>query len=110
MAAWRAKKIAAAQLGRIWCWLMAGGQLNIAHEVMVELGLEDVPLVGIAKGPDRDAGREHFFMHGKSDFTMPPNSPVLYYLQRLRDEAHRFAIGGHRARRSADIRKSARCH
>ena len=49
------------------------GQLNIAHEVMVELGLEDVPLVGIAKEPDRDAGREHFFMHGKSDFMMPPN-------------------------------------
>ncbi len=82
------------------------GQLNIAHEVMVELGLEDVPLVGIAKGPDRDAGRERFFMQGKSDFMMPPNSPVLYYLQRLRDEAHRFAIGGHRARRSADIRKN----
>jgi excinuclease ABC subunit C len=82
------------------------GQLNIAHEVMVELGLEDVPLVGIAKGPDRDAGRERFFMRGKSDFMMPPNSPVLYYLQRLRDEAHRFAIGSHRARRSADIRKN----
>ena len=58
------------------------GQLNIAHEVMVELGLEDVPLVGIAKGPDRDAGRERFFMMNKSDFMMPPNSPVLYYLQR----------------------------
>ena len=82
------------------------GQLNIAHEVMVELGLEDVPLVGIAKGPDRDAGRERFFMMNKSDFMMPPNSPVLYYLQRLRDEAHRFAIGSHRARRSADIRKN----
>ncbi|CAI8214619.1 MAG: UvrABC system protein C [Alphaproteobacteria bacterium] len=82
------------------------GQLNIAHEVMVELGLEDVPLVGIAKGPDRDAGRERFFMQGRSDFMMPPNSPVLYYLQRLRDEAHRFAIGSHRARRSADIRKN----
>ena len=82
------------------------GQLNIVHEVMIELGLEDVPLVGIAKGPDRDAGRERFFMKGKSDFMMPPNSPVLYYLQRLRDEAHRFAIGGHRARRSADIRKN----
>lgn len=82
------------------------GQLNIAHEVMVELGLEDVPLVGIAKGPDRDAGRERFFMVGQDDFMMPHNSPVLYYLQRLRDEAHRFAIGGHRARRAADIRKN----
>ncbi|MGI9438235.1 MAG: excinuclease ABC subunit UvrC, partial [Parvibaculales bacterium] len=69
------------------------GQLNIAREVMVELGLEDVPLVGIAKGPDRDAGRERFFMSEQADFMMPPNSPVLYYLQRLRDEAHRFAIG-----------------
>jgi excinuclease ABC subunit C len=82
------------------------GQLNIAHEVMVELGLEDVPLVGIAKGPDRDAGRERFFMRGRADFMMPHNSPVLYYLQRLRDEAHRFAIGSHRARRKADIRKN----
>ncbi len=82
------------------------GQLNIAHEVMVELGLEDVPLVGMAKGPDRDTGRERFFMQGRSDFMMPPNSPVLYYLQRLRDEAHRFAIGSHRARRTADIRKN----
>ena len=82
------------------------GQLNIAREVMVELGLEDVPLVGIAKGPDRDAGRERFFMQGRADFMMPHNSPVLYYLQRLRDEAHRFAIGSHRARRSADIRKN----
>ena len=82
------------------------GQLNIAHEVLVELGLGDVPLVGIAKGPDRDAGRERFFMQGKSDFMMPPNSPVLYYLQRLRDEAHRFAVEGHRARRNANIRKN----
>jgi excinuclease ABC subunit C len=63
-------------------------------------------LVGIAKGPDRDAGRERFFMQGRADFMMPHNSPVLYYLQRLRDEAHRFAIVSHRARRSADIRKN----
>ena len=82
------------------------GQLGVAHEVMVELGLEDIPLVGVAKGPDRDAGRERFFQTGKTDFMLPPNSPVLYYLQRLRDEAHRFAIGGHRAKRKADIRKN----
>ena len=82
------------------------GQLGVAYEVMVELGLHDIPLVGVAKGPDRDAGRERFFQTGKADFMLPPNSPVLYYLQRLRDEAHRFAIGGHRAKRKADIRKS----
>ena len=82
------------------------GQLGVAMEVMAELGLEDIPLVGVAKGPDRDAGRERFFQPKKADFMMPQNSPVLYYLQRLRDEAHRFAIGGHRAKRKADIRKN----
>lgn len=79
------------------------GQLGIARRVMEELGL-DIPLVGIAKGPDRNAGRERFFMPGKGVFSLPPNSPVLYYLQRLRDEAHRFAIGGHRLKRKKDIR------
>lgn len=82
------------------------GQLGVAMEVMAELGLEDIPLVGVAKGPDRDAGRERFFQPRKADFMLPQNSPVLYYLQRLRDEAHRFAIGGHRAKRKADIRKN----
>ncbi len=82
------------------------GQLSVAHEVMVELGLEDILLVGVAKGADRDAGRERFFMVGRRDFMLPHNSPVLYYLQRLRDEAHRFAIGGHRAKRKSDIRKN----
>ncbi|MGC6535354.1 MAG: excinuclease ABC subunit UvrC [Parvibaculales bacterium] len=82
------------------------GQLGVAHEVMADLGLEDIPLVGVAKGPDRDAGRERFFRIDQPDFMLPPNSPVLYYLQRLRDEAHRFAIGGHRAKRKADIRKN----
>ena len=82
------------------------GQLNIAAAVMDELGLEDIPLVGVAKGPDRDAGRERFFMRRRDDFMLPHNSPVLYYLQRLRDEAHRFAIGGHRAKRKSDIRKN----
>ena len=79
------------------------GQLGIARKVMAELGL-DIPLIGIAKGPDRNAGREQFFMPERDVFNLPPNSPVLYYLQRLRDEAHRFAIGGHRIKRKKDIR------
>ena len=79
------------------------GQLGIARKVMAELGL-DIPLIGIAKGPDRNAGREQFFMPEREVFNLPPNSPVLYYLQRLRDEAHRFAIGGHRIKRKKDIR------
>ena len=79
------------------------GQLSIACQVFADLGVEDVALVGISKGPDRDAGREHFYMPGKEPFRLDPKSPVLYYLQRLRDEAHRFAIGGHRKKRSAAI-------
>ena len=71
-----------------------------------ELGVEDIPLVGVAKGPDRDAGREHFFLPGRAPFMMELKSPVLYYLQRLRDEAHRFAIGTHRARRAAEMVKN----
>lgn len=80
------------------------GQLSTVHKVMCELGLEDIKLVGIAKGPDRNAGRERFFMVDKPNFMMPETSPVLYYLQRLRDEAHRFAIGSHRAKRKQAIR------
>jgi excinuclease ABC subunit C len=79
------------------------GQLSIACQVFADLGVEDVALVGISKGPDRDAGREHFYMPGKEPFRLDPKSPVLYYLQRLRDEAHRFVIGGHRKKRSAAI-------
>lgn len=79
------------------------GQLNAALEVMDELNLDDVTVVGIAKGPDRNAGRERFFMKNREEFGMPPQDPVLYYLQRLRDEAHRFAIGTHRARRAKAI-------
>lgn len=83
------------------------GQLGVAVEVLQELGLtEDVPLVSIAKGLDRDAGRERFFMPGKAPFRLEPRDPVLYYLQRLRDEAHRFAIGAHRQKRSAAIAKN----
>jgi excinuclease ABC subunit C len=83
------------------------GQLEVARQVLAELGLEDIATVGIAKGPDRDAGRERFFTPGKRPFSLEPRDPVLYFLQRLRDEAHRFAIGTHRARRSADITRSA---
>ncbi len=82
------------------------GQLTAALSVMAGLGLEDIPLVGIAKGPDRNAGRERFFTPGKTDLMLEPRSPVLYYLQRLRDEAHRFAIGSHRARRAKDARSN----
>ncbi|MFO1163435.1 MAG: excinuclease ABC subunit UvrC [Reyranellaceae bacterium] len=83
------------------------GQLEAARGVLTELGLEDIAVVGIAKGPDRDAGRERFFIHGKPPFSLEPRDPVLYFLQRLRDEAHRFAIGTHRTRRAADITRSA---
>ncbi len=79
------------------------GQLSVACQVFADLGVEDVALVGISKGPDRDAGREHFYMPGKEPFRLDLKSPVLYYLQRLRDEAHRFVIGGHRKKRSAAI-------
>jgi excinuclease ABC subunit C len=81
------------------------GQLNAVIETLAELGLttKDVNLVGIAKGVDRDAGRERFFMPGKPPFRMEEKSPVLYYLQRLRDEAHRYAIGVHRAKRKAEM-------
>ena len=82
------------------------GQLSVGLEVFAELGITDVPLVAIAKGPDRDAGRERFFMDGRETFQLEPRDPVLYFLQRLRDEAHRFAIGGHRTRRSAAIAAS----
>jgi excinuclease ABC subunit C len=79
------------------------GQLSAVQGVMAELGLEDIPLVAIAKGPDRDAGREWFHMAGRAPFQLPPRDPVLYFLQRLRDEAHRFAITTHRAGRSKKL-------
>jgi len=79
------------------------GQLNAARDILAELGIQDVPLVGIAKGLDREAGREQFFLPGRTPFRMEPRDPVLYFIQRLRDEAHRFAIGSHRARRKKDI-------
>ena len=82
------------------------GQLSAAAEVFADLGIEALPLVSIAKGPDRRAGRERFYTGGREPFTLPPDDPVLYFMQRLRDEAHRFAIGSHRARRSRAIRRS----
>ena len=79
------------------------GQLSAAKAVLDELGLSDLPVAGVAKGPDRDAGREHFHVPGRASFMLESRDPVLYYIQRLRDEAHRFAIGSHRARRSRAI-------
>ncbi len=96
---------AEAQGGDVCAWpdllLIDGGagQLSAAQEVLAGLGLHGLPISGIAKGPDRNAGRERFFMPGKPPFSLAPNDPVLYFVQRLRDEAHRFAIGSHRAKR-----------
>jgi excinuclease ABC subunit C len=81
------------------------GQLNAAREVLGALGVE-VPLAAIAKGPDRDAGRETFFLPGRDSFKLPPRDPVLYFVERLRDEAHRFAVGSHRIRRKRDLREA----
>jgi excinuclease ABC subunit C len=82
------------------------GQLAAAEEVMADLGVDDIAVVGVAKGPDRDAGLERFFVPGKTPFMLEPKSPVLYYLQRLRDEAHRYAIGAHRTRRGMEMRRN----
>ena len=82
------------------------GQLAEVLEVMADLGVDDIAVVGVAKGPDRDAGLERFFMPGKPPFMLPLKSPALYYLQRLRDEAHRFANGAHAKRRSMDITRN----
>lgn len=83
------------------------GQLNAVLQVMGELGAHDVAVVGVAKGPDRNAGREVFHLPNGREVTLPPNAPVLFYLQRLRDEAHRFAIGAHRAKRAKALVTSA---
>ena len=83
------------------------GQLSSVTQVLTELGvLGRITLVAIAKGPDRNAGRETFYMNGRDPFTLPPRNPAMYYLQRLRDEAHRFAIGTHRARRKKDMKRN----
>jgi excinuclease ABC subunit C len=83
------------------------GQLEAARATLAEVGAGDVPLAAIAKGPDRDAGRETFHVPGREAFKLPPRDPALYFVQRLRDEAHRFAIGAHRARRKKEFTKSA---
>lgn len=84
------------------------GQLEAARQALAEVGVGegDVALVGIAKGRDRDAGRETFFKHGSPAFKLPPRDPALYFVQRLRDEAHRFAIGSHRAKRKREMAKN----
>jgi excinuclease ABC subunit C len=82
------------------------GQLAAARTVFEELGITDVPLAAVAKGMDREAGRETFSLPGKPSFRLPPRDPVLYFVQRLRDEAHRFAIGSHRTRRKNELVRS----
>jgi len=79
------------------------GQLSAVMETLEDAGIHDVPVVAISKGPDRNAGRETFHLSSGRDFQLPPNSPVLFYLQRLRDEAHRFAIGAHRQKRAKNM-------
>ena len=82
------------------------GQLNAVREIFVGLGLTQVSLMAVAKGPDRDAGRETLFMPEREAIKLEPRDPVLYFIQRLRDEAHRFVIGSHRKLRKKDIREA----
>jgi excinuclease ABC subunit C len=83
------------------------GQMTAVRAILEELGITNaVTAIGVAKGVDRDAGRERFFAAGKPDFSLPPRDPVLYFVQRMRDEAHRFAIGSHRARRKKEMVKN----
>ncbi|MEP3300219.1 MAG: excinuclease ABC subunit UvrC [Pseudoruegeria sp.] len=79
------------------------GQVSAVAEIMAEYGVEDIPMVGVAKGEDRDAGKEEFYRPGARPFALRHNDPVLYFVQRMRDEVHRFAIGTHRAKRSKAI-------
>jgi excinuclease ABC subunit C len=80
------------------------GQLGVAQEVVEKFGIQGITLIGVAKGPDRDAGREHFHFPGRSaPMMLEPRDPVLFFVQRLRDEAHRFAIGTHRAKRAKSL-------
>jgi excinuclease ABC subunit C len=79
------------------------GQVSAVAEIMSELGVEDIPMVGVAKGIDRDAGKEEFHRPGERPFALQRNDPVLYFIQRLRDEAHRWAIGAHRAKRAKAV-------
>ncbi|WP_134726828.1 excinuclease ABC subunit UvrC [Paracoccus luteus] len=79
------------------------GQVSAVAGIMAELGVEDIPVIGVAKGVDRDHGKEEFHRPGKRPMALPMNDPVLYFTQRLRDEAHRWAIGTHRARRAKQV-------
>ncbi|MBU2956349.1 excinuclease ABC subunit UvrC [Paracoccus sp. 1_MG-2023] len=79
------------------------GQVSAVHEIMAEMGVEDIPMIGVAKGVDRDHGKEEFHRHGQRPFALRMNDPVLYFVQRLRDEAHRWAIGTHRAKRAKSV-------
>jgi excinuclease ABC subunit C len=79
------------------------GQVSAVAEIMAARGVGDIPMVGVAKGVDRDAGKEEFYRPGRRPFALRHNDPVLYFIQRLRDEAHRFAIGTHRAKRAKSI-------
>ncbi|QQA42561.1 excinuclease ABC subunit UvrC [Pelagovum pacificum] len=79
------------------------GQVSAVHEIMAELGVEDVPMIGVAKGVDRDLGKEEFHRTGRTVMALRHNDPVLYFVQRMRDEAHRFAIGTHRAKRAKAV-------
>ncbi len=82
------------------------GQVSGVRFILSELGVEDVPVIGVAKGADREAGRELFHVEGRAPFRLPPRDPALYFIQRLRDEAHRFAIGTHRAKRKRELTKN----
>ncbi|WP_297326254.1 excinuclease ABC subunit UvrC [uncultured Bartonella sp.] len=83
------------------------GQMTVVHQMLKELGIDDVvTAIGVAKGVDREAGRERFFISGRAPFMLPPRDPVLYFLERLRDEAHRFAIGTHRIKRKKEMMKN----
>jgi len=79
------------------------GQVSAVAEIMTEYGVSDIPMVGVAKGIDRDAGKEEFYRPGTNVFALRHNDPVLYFIQRMRDEAHRFAIGTHRAKRAKAV-------
>ena len=83
------------------------GQLSAACEMMEDAGVHDIPVAAVSKGPDRNAGRETFHLPGGRELTLPPNSALLFYLQRLRDEAHRFAIGAHRQKRAKSLTTSS---
>ena len=79
------------------------GQISAVSETMKSMGVSEIPLVGVAKGTDRDQGKEEFYRFGMPKFALKRNDPVLYFIQRMRDEAHRFAIGTHRAKRAKKI-------